>query len=108
MRANPSAVGSVRSPSTNAATTAAAGAGAAPNPEPLRARAPASESTESEPEGEQSLLERGRLRRLMVSGLTQQEAARELGISAKAVGMRMRCARQRLHHALADPEQVDE
>lgn len=92
----------------------------------LFALEPAGESTESEPEGERSLLERGRLRRLdqaiaelprlykepllliMVSGLTQHEAARELRTSAKAVEMRMRRARQRLRHALADPEQVDE
>lgn len=92
----------------------------------LFALEPPSESTESEPEAEGSSLERERLRRLdqavaelprlykeplllvTVSGLTQQEAARELRTSAKAVEMRMRRARQRLRQVLADAEQVDE
>ena len=87
--------------------------------------AAAAEPAESESEDEPDSLERQRLQRLdqaiaqlpslykepllltTVSGLTQQEAARELGISAKAVEMRMRRARQRLREVLAGAGEVN-
>ena len=87
---------------------------------------PAIQSTENEFEGEHILLELQRLQRLdkaiaqlpqlykepllltTVSGLTQQEAASELGISTKAVEMRVRRARQKLREVLADMGPVDE
>ncbi len=42
----------------------------------------------------------------LVSGLTQQQAARELGISIKAVEMRMRRARERLRESLGSAADV--
>jgi RNA polymerase sigma-70 factor (ECF subfamily) len=43
----------------------------------------------------------------LVSGLTQQQAARELGISIKAVEMRMRRARERLRESLGSAADVE-
>lgn len=91
--------------------------------EPVAATAPAENESDS---GQDSLeVERQRLQWLdrsiaelprrykeplllvFVSGLTQQEAARELGISAKAVEMRLRRARSRLREILASAEPAD-
>ncbi|MBW4053450.1 MAG: RNA polymerase sigma factor [Proteobacteria bacterium] len=43
----------------------------------------------------------------LVSGLTQQQAARELGVSIKAVEMRMRRARERLRESLGSAADVE-
>jgi RNA polymerase sigma-70 factor (ECF subfamily) len=43
----------------------------------------------------------------LVSGLTQQQAARELGISIKALEMRMRRARERLRESLGSAADVE-